>query len=363
MAKPEEKIISTNLNVPDQILIGLGREAHAFDPENPPLAMMTQVSDDAAFAKRKETMFSWMRVGYGKEPDPERLKTFDNVPLTGFRFDHSVSRWTTSNKWFTISDPRGFQLQIAADNLGDIILNTEIKNGELLGEYVWAKNGANVFLCRTSHPSYQAKVNPKVGRSTILPGDTLTIGKDATIYEYLGCFQSIILDYVSRYQRKEDGVFMAPDFEPRYGYSYSYARERDLYSVSYLRVSKRDEKPLHVFRIVRRIVNMDNNYLRHELYVMRSVPKRFNILSENENFEPLEFGKAYGISSNFSGFIGIFFNDSESADTFHNELRKSKNIDSVWPADHWYDRVKEYSYFGSLEDLNAICTGLIPYGR
>lgn len=61
----------------------------------------------------------------------------DNVPTEGFRIQHSVSRYSTSNKVWRILDPRGFELEITTDTLEDIIHGGDIRKGLIIGKCIW----------------------------------------------------------------------------------------------------------------------------------------------------------------------------------------------------------------------------------
>ena len=96
--------------------------------------------------KRRETVDGWS----DKDVAP---RTIDNVPTRGFKLVDVVSRYSTSNKFFRVLDPRGFELEIPTDNLLDLCLNSTIVNGEFIDEYVWATDTKN-YLIPASDPQY-----------------------------------------------------------------------------------------------------------------------------------------------------------------------------------------------------------------
>lgn len=174
----------------------------SFNKEDPPLSFATQVGTDAEWTKRKKTVDDWAgytrRGTYVYNPEtrtsdyvspPEQTEEgfyIDNEPMSGFYFEKSVTRWRTSNKWFAINDPRGFQLQITAENLGEILLNSHITKGMLVGKFVWAKKGQYVYLCREDHPDYVDNLNSdKVKKSKssvkLTPGDRVILPYNGTI--------------------------------------------------------------------------------------------------------------------------------------------------------------------------------------
>lgn len=351
------------LNIPDQIYVGT-KGGVPFDVQDPPLAFATQVSADAAFEKRKETVTTWMgprfihdyvkdadgnfvkdERGYNKTVRVDRGEmrgvVLDNVPLSGFTFEKSVSRWTTSNKWFAINDPRGFQLQISADNLGDILLNAAVSNGELLGEYVWAKDKQNIFLCRTSHESYQMKMNPSIDRKKLLIGDVVMIGSDETEYVYLGAFYSMRFGTTSRYVDKATGkIITAKERYGHYGYHRSYEARSFAEHVA-------DPRPNHLFL---------ERGKKAGFKMYRDIPKRYRLVAEGE---PIIDPTSMGIMvSNFSG-AGPWLNTSIPINygfqffTTFEEAQKAHDSVTDWVAfvrNQSTGRRSDYVVYGDLGD-------------
>lgn len=70
-------------------------------------------------------------------------KILDNIPLSGFKIFSTVSRSSTNNKLWRISDPRGFELEISTANMEDILMKGSVVKGELIGDFIWdfGKNG------------------------------------------------------------------------------------------------------------------------------------------------------------------------------------------------------------------------------
>lgn len=67
----------------------------------------------------------------------------ENEPKSGFKVEKIATRWSTANKLFRISDPRGFELEITAQNLLELMNSCMIAKGEILGKCKWdfGKNG------------------------------------------------------------------------------------------------------------------------------------------------------------------------------------------------------------------------------
>jgi hypothetical protein len=57
-----------------------------------------------------------------------------------------VSRYSTSNKFFRVEDPRGFELEIDVNNLLDLIEHHTIVQGTIMEPLVWARYGGNSEL-------------------------------------------------------------------------------------------------------------------------------------------------------------------------------------------------------------------------
>lgn len=66
---------------------------------------------------------------------------WDNEPMSGFKIDKYVSRWSTNNKYWRIVDPRGVQFEVSTDCLHNLIMEAGIsKGGEIMGECLWFSN-------------------------------------------------------------------------------------------------------------------------------------------------------------------------------------------------------------------------------
>lgn len=117
------------------------------------LAYITHYGEDAAFDKRKETGQRWacQRMRWAQPPTPNVPQpeghVVPNDPTTGFYIGSSVSRYTTDNKLFKIQDPRGFELEISADNLSALLHNTTVVNGLVTEPCLYGfTNGRHILL-------------------------------------------------------------------------------------------------------------------------------------------------------------------------------------------------------------------------
>lgn len=82
----------------------------------------------------------YVQVDIGEFADPQPM-VYDNVPLSLFKVQHSVSRYATSNKLWRILDPRGFELEITTGCMEVLIQNaTILKGGIIDANCVWAGN-------------------------------------------------------------------------------------------------------------------------------------------------------------------------------------------------------------------------------
>lgn len=305
--------VAVALAVPESLYVGI-QSRGSFNTETFPLGFATPYGTNAEFTKRKDTVDDWAAPGritrvYRRDeqnnliPDPERGAGYwlyddvdkgeyngtviDNTLTEGFTFEKSVSRWSTSNKWFTINDPRGFSLQITAENLGDIIVHSSIVNGELQGKYVWARYKGNVFLCRENHPAYQSIINPVVTqRQELKVGDKIRIGQQEEEHVYLGKFFSLRIGYQTRYFDKATNTMQGTDFNP-YGRGYAWNRSwSDDYYYEYVTYHKKDPVAVHL------VGHKYGDKWSYHLY--RQPPKSFTLIEENVEYVLPDIGTPFG---------------------------------------------------------------------
>lgn len=65
---------------------------------------------------------------------------WDNVPTTGFKIVDTVSRYSTSNKFWLVLDPRGVKFEISTGVFETLIMNTTIVKGVIQEPCVWETN-------------------------------------------------------------------------------------------------------------------------------------------------------------------------------------------------------------------------------
>jgi hypothetical protein len=81
-----------------------------------------------------------VEVDVGEWADPQPM-VYSNTPLPGFKVQHAISRYSTSNKLWRILDPRGFELEITTGCMETLIQNaTIIKGGMIDAKCVWVGN-------------------------------------------------------------------------------------------------------------------------------------------------------------------------------------------------------------------------------
>lgn len=164
-----------------------------------PLGFATPDGTDAAAKKRKSTADYWAKL-------PQTI-TFDNEPISGFSFGNSVSRYSTSNKFIRVSDPRGFVLEISIANLCDIIEEHTIVKGDIEGLFVWGRENANNILISANNSEYIQSLEPK---ETLEIGDWYVIREDteytkAMEYCYLGPLLTTLGEKIHHYSEVSSG--------------------------------------------------------------------------------------------------------------------------------------------------------------
>tara|TARA_R110000772_G_scaffold99174_1_gene198813 strand:- start:84943 stop:85947 length:1005 start_codon:yes stop_codon:yes gene_type:complete len=330
-----------NLVVPEKLYVGV-EEKRSFDKTEFPLAFSTPYGTDKAFEKRKDTVLRWMGSGFrheimtdddGNTVYEEELTRFgqklpkytktvigetepqviDNTPLHGFTFDKSVSRWSTSNKWFRIQDPRGFTLEISAENLGEILLNGVIDHGTLIGAFVWARQGANNHLINTKNDRYINAIKPKVKIGNLKIGDVIETRQHGKFiyqgdYYSANCYWS-----VHHYKDSNSGRWpfaRYPARDPVFAWSL-----------------ENETKPWKVFTY-----QDENDYRYDRLITMRSLPKNYEVVSRGNGELRNVLDGPQKISNDW-GKYSFFFETKDEAKDFRmtdevlEVLNKAKGIE------------------------------------
>jgi hypothetical protein len=323
MSKVKDKHI---LSFPSQLYVGT-ETLMPFNISDPPLGFATPFGTDAAFEKRKETVDRW--CGDGREYDYQtrsyilkgstKPQVIDNTPLEGFAFDSAIERDRTSNKVFRITDPRGFQLEIGADNLADILLHSEIKKGVLQGPFIWGRSGGSNFLTRMDHPSYLHHVAPVISRTKLQPGDHIHLGSKTD--ELVFCGEFYVFKAIRQTIRTEYP-------ERRTGGSFA---TRIYWGVQIVR----DTKPQKVFRY------LGNEEKAHRPYLLQKTANKFVILSEGNEL-PDDMPLNGTCSKIEYGSVSSFFQSKADLDAFQPTIEQVK----AWIEEHdaWLGGGYEFIY-------------------
>lgn len=128
--------------------------------------------------KMQATGRSWIRGG-----DKEGV-IIDNTPTKNIYVGCSVSRWSTSNKLFRVTDPRGFTIEIPTDNLATLLHHTTVVKGYVQEECVWGKDGSNhILLPINSEPYKLSKEKQAVLDNELIPVKDLNVGDWVRFFE------------------------------------------------------------------------------------------------------------------------------------------------------------------------------------
>ncbi len=132
----------------DKYYVGFQKNRYNRDEVFRMLGFATPNTGDYAFKKRKATVDGWSE----KDLAPMDL---DNKPTHGFKIVDTVSRYSTSNKFFRVEDPRGFELEIDVNNLLDLIEHHTIVQGTIMEPLVWGRYGQGNYLVSGNSEEYK----------------------------------------------------------------------------------------------------------------------------------------------------------------------------------------------------------------
>ena len=264
-----------NFNLPEKLYVAT-KERTGFDTVTYPLGFATPWEDNTkAFLKRKETVDNWAGIkqttSYVWDPKTQvrsevqlpphnGVAIIENKPVEGFTFDKSVSRWSTSNKYFRIQDPRGFTLEISAENLGNVLINGTINRGLLIGEYVWARGGGGNYLLSVESEAYKELTAPK--SNLVLQVDDLVEFANNGKMQYKGKYYFLVCKTETHYEQP-DGSFSF-----RYYSGYGQKQKQRMRVLS----KTKDPKPWHIFVYPTEKV-AENEYYGKKFVKYRSIGK------------------------------------------------------------------------------------------
>ncbi len=167
-----------------------------------PVGFLVPWGTDAAAIKRMATADDWAQGrSWGKQKDVSiEPKTINNDLMSGFTLANDALRHGQSGSFWRIVDPRGFELEINAENMANVIRLTTIENGEILSRCVWARRGANNVLLPEESEEYQdalrntARVKTSVSIRDVNIGDKVLLQNGEEIV-YLGKLYTIFQSY------------------------------------------------------------------------------------------------------------------------------------------------------------------------
>lgn len=162
----------------DKYYVGFQKNRYNREEAFRMLGFATPNTGDYAFKKRKATVDGWSE----KDLAPMDL---DNKPTHGFKVVDTVSRYSTSNKFFRIEDPRGFELEIDTNNLLDLIEHHTIVQGTIMEPLVWARFGGINYLISTNSEEYKHYKNGPV-RVGLNAGDWFMNKAGNVLYRFEG---------------------------------------------------------------------------------------------------------------------------------------------------------------------------------
>lgn len=311
-------------NFPKQLYVG-----RKVEHDGDVLGFAVPDGTDSAAQKRKETVDQWAgkhwnwALYHPNEPD-KRLEalTLENKPLSGFRFDHSVSRYETSNKWFRINDPRGFQLEITAHNLSDLLNHNDFLKGEIQGEFLWGRIGAINHLISVNDERYLTFLAPPE-RKKLEVGDMV---ESPTVNgRYIGTFYVSSLTY--RDVDKNDPLNKTQKFY--YGYG---ATRNTHYFI------EQNKQPYLVFVYLSK---HDPNY-RHYNFA-RKLSDKAIITASDEPMPEIPYGdRHYYFHATKEEQDAFTLTQQEINEIFHNEW---KSKDQTYYGPDYYERhYKDVNY-------------------
>lgn len=280
----------------DKLYVGV-KDNKPFSTKTYPLAFATPHGTDAAFEKRKDTVDTWAR-GYNWQKPKLEGTVIDNVPIEGFEITRVAYRYSTDNKLFGLQDPRGFSLEISAENLCDILLNGTIQEGKIVGKYVWARNKQANFLISIDSEEYQEHLKPKIDRPLEV-GDITCLPQTDVEYVYLGKFyvaSAVCEPFYYDIHRQQVLTHYPPGFYGRKPIQRTYVWW------------EQDAKPMHLFKSV-----TGNDYqFRRE--IKKLLPKRVS-----ESFSVPETGVVKAFTDHESlnkYYTKVIFNTKDEMSKF-----------------------------------------------
>lgn len=221
----------------DEYYVGFQKNRYATTEDQRLLGFITPKTNDKAYEKRKYTVDRWR----DKNIEPRVIK---NEPVLGFKVVDTVSRYSTSNKLFRVYDPRGFELEITADNLFYIIRECGIVKGMITEPMLWAREGSKPFLINASSKAYVDYLkgpDPKE-KLELVPGKFFKHPGADIFYRFEGKFYYNLLDLEMNRNDPDE-------YEYRwYGYRRSERTDFSRVKTAFTyKVNRKNDKPIMAF--------------------------------------------------------------------------------------------------------------------
>lgn len=238
----------------DKYYIGFQKDRYKNTDNQRMLGFATYIDETSAFTKRKKTVDGW-------RDKTIETKIISNVPITGFKIIDSVSRHSTSNKLFRIYDPRGFELEITAENLFKIIESHTIVKGDIIEPMVWGREGNQNYLISGNSDEYKKSQIPKADKKINI-GDYFKHPSGMIIYRYEGSYYAHTIEFSGYYGDRFGRKF--------YSYYNRYDIKRENYTVEF-QVNRLKLTKVHVYSewSVDEEGNLNRDFKKH-LHARRS---------------------------------------------------------------------------------------------
>lgn len=163
--------------IPNKLYVGFRA-----DGEDTLTCFMTPLAKDSAFTKRKKTIDDWS----SKEMDSTEIT---NDPRTGFRLVDTSRRWNSNNVVFRVIHPEvGAEFEISAENLSNIMSNTDIIKGEIQDKLLLIREGSKNILVIEGSPEHMGSSQvDENGKELFLKKDEYAIGDRISVKGYGEC--------------------------------------------------------------------------------------------------------------------------------------------------------------------------------
>lgn len=137
------------------------------------LGFMTPIKGDSSDKKRKQSVDRWSSDKLPKTEIP-------NTDLEGFRVIDYSSRSSTSNVYWRILHPAGFEFEISSGNFMHLLQECDISEGEFAKKLLFVRNGIENFLTYRDSKTYKS-ANTSKQEITKIPLKNVQLGDKITL--------------------------------------------------------------------------------------------------------------------------------------------------------------------------------------